>query len=115
MKTRTVRTFKTGATRNGEEGKHDPEGFLSPLVVQRFNEYMHKHRVQVDGRLRASDNWQRGIPRAVYMKSAWRHFLAWWTWHRNEDRESQRAAEESICALLFNTMGYLHELLLRRP
>ena len=38
------RQFSTGANRNSEEGKLDFEGFISPLVIQRFGEYMHKHR-----------------------------------------------------------------------
>ena len=102
-----MRTFETGATRNQDETKIDPEGFYSPLVVERFAQYLHKHRRQANGQLRASDNWQKGMPLSVYMKSAWRHFLAWWKAHRgyvtNED------IEDSICALLFNAQGYLHE------
>ena len=73
-----VRQFKTGATRDTDEGKYDYEGFISPLVLERFAQYMHKHRKQSDGNLRASDNWQKGIPKDAYIKSAWRHFVDWW-------------------------------------
>src|SRR5580698_7792736 len=62
------RTFETGATRNLDASKYDYEGFLSPLVMERFGQYMHKHRVQADGSLRDSDNWQKGIPLQAYMK-----------------------------------------------
>lgn len=105
-----LRTFETGATRDTDEGKYDYEGFLSPLVIRRFGEYMHKHRVQSDGTLRDSDNWQKGIPYDAYMKSGWRHFMDWWSRHRCDD-VPQAELEEALCALMFNVQGYLHELL----
>jgi hypothetical protein len=100
-----VRTFDTGATRDKEDGKLDFEAFLSPLVLQRYAEYMHTCRIQADGKLRDGDNWQKGIPLTAYMKSAWRHFMVVWTKHRLGGDPTQ-----DLCALLFNTMGYLHEL-----
>lgn len=103
-----VRTFDTGATRDTEHGKLDYEGFLSPLVLKRFAEYMHDHRTQKDGTLRDSDNWQKGIPRDAYMKSGWRHFMDWWAAHRGVGEVDP---ETALCALIFNAMGYLHELL----
>ena len=106
------RTFETGATRDSDLGKFDYEGFLHPLVVQRFGEYMHKHRLQVDGSLRDSDNWQKGIPQEAYMKSGWRHFHEWWSVHRGV--RGVEYLEEALCALMFNTMGYLLETLKRR-
>ena len=107
----TTRQFATGATRDTDENKLDFDGFLSPAVLQRFAEYMHKHRKQSNGKLRAADNWQKGIPLDAYMKSGWRHFFAWWAAHRNLPAEE---IEESLCALLFNVQGYLHETLKAR-
>ena len=52
-----MRHFKSGATRDSDETKIDFEGFMSPLVIERFGEYMTKHRIQADGGLRDSDNW----------------------------------------------------------
>lgn len=101
-----MRKFKSGATRDNEENKIDFEGFLSPEVLEAFGRYMHRHRIQADGKLRNSDNWQKGIPKDAYMKSAWRHFFAWWKAHRRGE-----AVEEHICALIFNAQGYLHEKL----
>ena len=101
-----MREFESGATRDSEDGKFDYEGFLSPLVLTRFAEYMHEHRKQADGKLRPSDNWQRGMPLDSYVKSAWRHFMDWWQGHR-----ASWADEEALCALLFNVQGYLHEVL----
>ena len=103
-----IRTFSTGATRSTDAVKPDYEGYLSPLVLKRFGEYMTKHRVQPDGSTRASDNWQKGIPLASYMQSAWRHFVAWWLAYRGHPTED---IEESLCAMLFNVQGYLHEYL----
>lgn len=122
-----VRKFDTGATRDIDTTKNDYEGFLSPLVIERFGEYMTKHRVQADGSLRESDNWQKGIPLPAYMKSAWRHFLQWWKLHRGyqiypmgwskwpdgETREPEDI-EEVLCAMIFNAQGYLHEVLKKK-
>lgn len=108
-----MRTFETGAIRDTDADKLDYEGFLSPLVLRRYALYMHAHRIQSDGTLRSSDNWQKGIPRDAYMKSGFRHFMDWWDAHRSEAGVAAGGTEvdEAICALLFNAMGYLHELI----
>jgi uncharacterized protein YfbU (UPF0304 family) len=103
-----MRKFDTGATRNVDVNKLDFEGFLSPAVLIRYSEYLNKHRVQADGKLRDSDNWQRGIPREVYMKSAFRHFVDVWSAHRGNKNVD---LQESLCAVVFNIMGYLFEAL----
>lgn len=111
-----MRNFKTGATRDSEHHKNDYEGFLSPLVIESFGNYMDKHRIQKDGSLRASDNWQLGIPQDVYMKSMWRHFLDVWKIHRGHQVEKDGHIwnlEEALNALLFNVMGMQHEELRR--
>lgn len=107
-----IRTFSTGATRDTEEGKNDYEGYLSPAVIEAFGNYMTRHRVQSDGSLRASDNWQKGIPRDAYIKSAWRHLLDLWKEHRGLD--SRDGIDEALGGLLFNVMGYWLEHLKER-
>lgn len=110
-----MRKFKTGATRNTDNNKYDYEGFLNPLVLHRFAEYMHHHRKQADGTLRDSDNWQKGIPQDAYMKSMFRHFMDLWMLHRSnadnlENPEGEMVdKEEILSALMFNVMGYLLE------
>lgn len=108
-----MRTFEGGATRDNDTDKLDYEAFLSPLVLKRYAQYLHKHRIQADGSIRAGDNWQsgKGIPRDVYMKSAFRHFMDWWGGHRNPSFGQERTEdlEDAICAVLFNASGYLHE------
>lgn len=107
---REIRTFDTGATRDTDQGKLDFEAFLHPLVLNRFAEYMHKHRKQADGTLRNSDNWQKGIPLDEYIKSDLRHVLDAWAIHRGTPiRETD--IEEALCGILFNTQGYLLEIL----
>ena len=115
-----IRTFDTGATRDDDTNKLDYEGFLSPLVLIRYAEYMHKNRLQSNGKLRDSDNWQKGIPIEQYMKSKFRHFMSTWELYREMinpesylGEELYEELEESLCAELFNTMGMLHELLRR--
>lgn len=103
-----MRRFETGATRDVDRNKLDYEGFLSPLALHRYAEYMHKHRIQADGEMRDSDNWQKGIPLEAYAKSGFRHFMDWWGQHRGY--KTQEDLQDSICALIFNAFGYLHEL-----
>jgi len=104
-----MREFETGANRNSEEGKIDYEGFLNPLVIKRFGEYMDSHRQLETGELRDSDNWQKGIPLDSAMKSAWRHFHDWHMEHRGY--ESREGLEAALCGLLFNVQSYLLTIL----
>jgi hypothetical protein len=109
-----IRNFDSGAIRSADANRYDPEGFYSPLVVERFSQYMQKHRIQPDGGVRDSDNWQKGMPLATYMKGMWRHFLHAWTRHRGYQPKDAGAAadiEEDLCAILFNAQGYLYEIL----
>lgn len=105
-----MREFKTGATRNDDTIALDFEGFLSPTVLYRYAAYMHKHRQQKDGNMRASDNWQKGIPLDSYMKSGLRHTFDWWIEHRTQGG-SRDGIEDALCAVIFNASGYLFELL----
>lgn len=103
------RRFETGATRDTDKGKPDYEGYLSPLVLEAYGRYMLKHTQQADGTVRASDNWQLGIGKDVYIKSGWRHFMDWWAGHRGYP--NREGMEDALCGVLFNCMGYLHEYL----
>lgn len=109
-----IRSFKTGATRDTSEHKLEYDGFLSPIVLQRFAEYMDKHRVQSDGGLRDSDNWQKlfGTPeehRDVCMQSLLRHTMDLWLFHRGY--KGRDDIEEALCAIMFNSMAYMYSLL----
>lgn len=110
-----MRTFESGATRDDCETKCDYEGFLSPLALIQYGKYMNEHRKQADGKMRASDNWQKGIPLKDYMKSLFRHFMDLWLLHRGHevhDRDDGHIVtiQEALCGILFNTFGYLHEV-----
>ena len=110
-----MRVFTTGATRDTNTDKLDYEGFLSPIVLERFARYMHQHRVQADGQLRDSDNWQKGMPRREYATSLLRHFMDVWLIMRGYGHKARtQDIEEALCALVFNGMGLLHEVLLGR-
>jgi len=113
-----IRISETGATRNTAIDKLDYEGFLSPIVLEAFAKYMHKHRHLADGTLRDSDNWQKLFSkdykehRDICIKSSWRHFMDLWMEHRNF--ESRDGIDEAICGLLFNIMAYYYSILLER-
>ncbi len=110
----TTRTFATGANRDTDEGKLDYEACLSPLVLERYAQYLYECQEMPDGSRRADDNWQKGMPLSAYMKSAWRHFFMMWKLHRSQGEICTKDFEDAICGVLFNTMGYLHEWLANR-
>lgn len=106
--------FPTGATRDSDLGKLDYEGFLSPTCLERYAQYMDKHRNMPDGSRRESDNWQLGMPEERCMKSLWRHFMQVWKAHRSgidtwepEKPQDPQDIQEAICACIFNLFAML--------
>ena len=107
-----MRVFKTGATRDTELDKIDYEGFMSPIVIEAFGKYMNKHRVQTDGKIRESDNWQKLFGEKHYdvcMKSLWRHFMDLWKEHRGF--KSRSGIDDALCGIMFNAMAYYYKYL----
>ena len=98
------REFETGAYRDTDKDKLDIEGFINPLVLQAYCKYMHKHRIQSNGKYRDSDNWQKGMSKDVYMKSLLRHTHDLWMEHRGY--ESRDGIEEALGGIVFNAFGY---------
>lgn len=68
-----IRVFKGGATRDTSNGKFEPLGFIHPYCDYNFCQYMHKHRLQSNGELRDSDNWQSGFGKETLAHSFTRH------------------------------------------
>ena len=102
-----IRKFASGATRDTSQDKLDYEGFLSPIVIEKYAEYMHKNRVQSDGSLRDSDNWQKHFGEnhfAVCMKSLYRHFIDMWKIHRKLPARGD--ITEAMMGILFNVIAY---------
>ncbi len=104
--------FETGATRSADDHKIDFEGHLSPEALHYFAEYMHRNRVQRDGKVRASDNWQLGIPAHKYVKSLLRHtFDLWRAWRGtityNPDNGKVQPMADLLAAIIFNAQGLL--------
>ena len=109
-----IRTFNTGATRDTAEGKLDYVKALSPIVLRRYVQYLNKHRLQSDGSYRDFDNWKQGIPQDTYLSSLGRHFIDTWLLsegHSAEDNHGPIEEEDTLCAIMFNAMGKLHEVL----
>lgn len=105
--------YDTGATREDDSEKLDVEGFLSPLVIEAYSQYMHFNRKLPDGTLRDGSDWQNGIPYNRLMRSMWRHFKDCWLEHRLWPTKDGRVF--NLCALMFNVMAYLHQVLLNDP
>lgn len=106
-----MRVFESGATRSDDKDKLRYEGFLNPLVTKRFCEYMHKHRIQSDGKLRDPDNWQKGMPIPQYLASLSRHIEDIKLHLGGYSQETSDFLEDSICASIFNLNGMLLEVM----
>ena len=104
-----MRQFESGATRDNDQNKFDYGGFISPLVLAAYAQYMHGHRIQADGQPRSSNNWKKGMPRAAYFESGLRHVMDWWL--EVDGYASREGLEAALCGVMFNCMGYLHEVL----
>ena len=106
-----IRVFRTGATRDADINKPDIFGFLSSLSVKRYSDYMHEHRKQPDGSLRASDNWKLGIPEIEYVRSMNRHVNDLNLHYEGFGDRAREDRENALCAIIFNAQGLLFELL----
>lgn len=112
--TETIRKFDTGATRDTVQGKLDYVKALSPIVLQRYVQYLDAHRLQPDGNMRDFDNWKKGIPIDAYLGGLGRHFMAVWLLAQGfpaEDNHGPVMLEDSLAAIIFNASGWLYELL----
>lgn len=110
------RQYSTGATRDVNDYKYDYIGFSSPYILNRYAQYMHEHRIQEDGTLRSSSNWQRGIPNQDYLESMHRHFFDVWCCMEGievRDPKTGKKVEldEALCGLKFNVDGLLFNVM----
>jgi len=119
-KKKTIRTFKSGATRDTEENKHDYEGYIHPINTKRFGEYMSKHQKQANGELRDSDNWQKlfgDTPEKhcnVCIKSLCRHLEDLRLHHRGWGHEARESIEDAIQGIKFNINAYEYGLEIKK-
>jgi hypothetical protein len=100
-----VERYETGATRSADK-LFDPEGFISPRFLELFSEYMEKHRIQKDGQIRDSDNWQKGFDLNRVKRSLIRHMLDAWLMLRGYPPHSKDCTSlfDALCAIVFNCM-----------
>ena len=83
-------------------------------MLQCYVDYIGRHRLQSDGNLRDWDNWKNGMPKDVYLDGLGRHFWATWLLFQGfpaSDNHGSVTLEDSLCAIIFNAQGMLHELL----
>lgn len=114
--TELIRKFDSGATRDTKQGKLNYVKALSAAVLKRYVEYLDKHRVQPDGSLRDWDNWKKGIPQEEYAESLDRHNQAMKLLDEHQDVYDNHGLvtmEDTLCAIMFNAMGRLFEILTR--
>jgi len=92
-------------------GKLDYRGFLHPLVLKRYAEFMNLNRQMKDGSYRASNNWTQGISRGAYASSLYRHHQDVQLHMAGEPQSAGEDLETALCAVAFNAMGLLLEVL----
>lgn len=131
-----MRKFISGAIRNEDSSRINYEKGLSPIVLRCYGEFMRRHNKCSDGSYRDEGNWKKGFTKQSYMESKFRHFMETWLLHdgfldedikdelREELKHEPTAIEiedryfekllESLCAEFFNTMGYMHVVLLEQ-
>lgn len=106
----TLRTSKSGATRDTSTNKMEITKYISPLVIEAFGKYMLKHQIQSDGTKRAGDNWKKGFGTThtetedICFDSMSRHFLDLWL--DQEGHNSRDGIDEALGGLFFNVMAY---------
>ena len=114
-----MKQYASGATRNNSEHKLAHHGFNSAICDRSYAEYMHKHRIQADGKIRDPDNWQKGIDEENYLDSMYRHMQDL-RLHRAgvavycPDDGHEVGAIELLNAIEFNVKGLKYELLLKK-
>ena len=111
-----IRQFGTGATRDADNHPEKPSYYkaLSPIVLREYVKYLGRHRTQTDGSKRDWDNWKAGIPIDVYMDGLLRHTMAVWLIQqgfRSYDNHGEVNTKDSLCGVMFNSIGMLHEIL----
>lgn len=111
--TEPTKVFPTGATRGANDNKLSYKGFLSPIVLKRYAEYMHRARLRdiPEGQtIRQPDNWKKGIDKEHYADSLVRHTVEFWeALERKWPEQGSEALRDTLCAIMFNAMGYLYE------
>jgi len=109
-----LRSFDGGAIRDTNIGKLEYYGFLSPLVLKRYSEYMNKHRTLPDGSLRGSDNWKNLFGKdhnKICFDSLLRHLMDVWLIMDGYSDEAREPLEEALCAMSFNINALLLKIL----
>ena len=109
-----MREFESGAIRDEVDGKLNYIKALSPIVLEEYVKYLGKHRTQSDGTQRDWDNWKSGIPKEIYLEGEDRHHRAVWKLLQGYpafDNHGPVTLEDSLCGVIFNAMGMLHEIL----
>jgi hypothetical protein len=113
-----TRVFDTGATRDTVEGKLCYAKALSFRVLRRYVEYLGSHRQLPDGSIRDWDDWKKGIPQEDYKDSMLRHAFDAKLLSDGvpvSDNHGPCNIEDLLCAVMFNAMGWLREILIRKP
>lgn len=109
-----MRKFEGGATRDSIKGKLSFVRALSPIVIQRYVQYLEGHRDLPDGTKRDLDNWKGGLPALIWLEGGDRHHRATWLIHDGfeaRDNHGPVTLEDSLCGIIFNASGWLHDLL----
>jgi hypothetical protein len=98
----SVRTFKTGAIRDTEDGKLDFIETISWTAFARYAKYMTGKKQKY-----GSGNFKKGIDIDAYERSLLRHIHKYLV-NKYEGGDEEKG-EDHLSAIIFNTFGIMHE------
>lgn len=85
--------FNTGSRRDSQEGKPWPD-LISPFMLDRLGKHYATGAIKY-----AERNWELGQPSSQYLRSAFRHLIAYLMGKRDEDH---------LSAIIWNITGVIH-------
>ena len=102
MKQKNIRTFKSGAIRDSQEGKESYGETISWTAFKRYAQYMTGKKEKY-----GSGNFKKGIDIDSYEESLIRHYQKYM--ENKYEGGNVEVNEDHMSAIVFNAMGIMHE------
>jgi len=97
-----MRTFKTGAVRDDDNGKESYVETISWTALKRYAQYMTSKKAKY-----GQGNFKKGIPIESYEESMVRHMQKYIA-NKYEGGNCEKD-EDHLAAIVFNALGIMHE------
>jgi hypothetical protein len=97
-----IRTFKSGAIRDSEQGKESYVETISWTAFRRYSQYMTGKKEKY-----GAGNYKKGIDIECYEESLMRHIVKYFA--NKYEGENLEKNDDHLSAILFNCFGIMHE------